>query len=145
MFWRSSDPGPHKPLVGGSNPPAASSLFSGYQAEMDRRKTLINEYKQRKIIGGIYRVTNTCNGMYLFGCATNLQAKQNAFDFMVSSGSCFHYKLKKDWAAFGGKAFNFEMLEALEKKKDQTNDEFIDDLKVLAQLWSEKLDSSKRY
>ena len=112
---------------------------------MDRRKTLINEYKQRKIIGGIYRVTNTRNGMYLLDYATNLQAKQNAFDFMASSGSYFDYRLRKDWEAFGGKVFIFEILEALEKKKEQTQDEFIDDLKMLAKLWSEKLDSSTRY
>ena len=83
--------------------------------------------------------------MYLLDYASNLKAKQNAFDFMVSSGSCFHYRLKKDWAAFGGKAFVFEVLETLEKKKEQSQDEFADDLKVLTQFWSEKLDSSKRY
>ena len=112
---------------------------------MDKRKTLINEYKQGKLIGGIYRVTNTCNGMYLLDYATNLQAKQNSFNFMVSSGSCLDYRLKKDLTAFGGKAFIFEMLEALERKKEQTQDEFIDDLKMLEQIWSEKLDSSRRY
>jgi hypothetical protein len=49
------------------------------------------------------------------------------------------------WTAFGDKAFIFEILEALEKKKEQTQDEFIDDLKMLEQLWKEKLDSSTRY
>jgi hypothetical protein len=112
---------------------------------MDRRKTLTNEYKQGKVIGGIYRVTNTRNGMYLLDYAPNLQSKQNSFNFMVSSGSCLDYRLKKDLAEFGGEAFTFEMLEALEKKAEQTQDEFIDDLKMLGQLWSEKFDSSKRY
>ena len=120
-------------------------LCSEFQTEMDRRKTLINEYKQREIIGGMYRVTNKRNGMYLLDYATNLQAKQNAFDFMVSSGSCFHYKLKKDWEAFGCKVFIFEILEALEKKKEQSQDEFVGDLRMLKQFWSEKLDSSRRY
>jgi hypothetical protein len=112
---------------------------------MDRRKTLINEYKQGKITGGIYRVTNTRNGMYLLGHAVNLQAKQNSYNFMVSTGSCLDYRLKKDLAAFGGKVFIFEILEALDKKEEQTQDEFTDDLKMLEQLWSEKLDSSTRY
>ena len=112
---------------------------------MDRRKTLTNEYKQGKIIGGIYRVTNTRNGMYLLDHAANLQSKQNSFNFMVSSGSCLDYRLKKDLEEFGGKAFIFEILEALEKKQEQTQDEFIDDLKMLEQLWSEKFDSAKRY
>jgi hypothetical protein len=112
---------------------------------MDRRKTIANEYKQRKIIGGIYRVTNTCNGMYLLDYTTNVQSKQNSFNFMASSGSCLDYRLKEDWVTFGGKSFIFEILEALEKKKEQTQDAFINDLKMLKQLWSEKLDSSTRY
>ena len=112
---------------------------------MDRRKTLINEYKQGKIIGGIYRVTNTRNGMYLLDYAANLQTKQNSYSFIVSSGSCLDYRLKKDLILFGGKAFIFEILESLEKKEEQTQDDFIDDLKMLQQLWSEKLDSSTRY
>jgi hypothetical protein len=64
---------------------------------------------------------------------------------MVSSGSCLDYRLKKDLAEFGGEAFIFEILEALEKKTEQTQDEFIDDLKMLEQLWSEKLDPATRY
>ena len=103
---------------------------------MDKRKKLIDEYKQRKIVGGVYRLTNTGNGMYFLDYATDLQAKQNMFNFMVSTGSCFHYKLQKDWQAFGGKVFIFEILEAIEKKKEQSQDEFIDDLKVLEQMWS---------
>lgn len=112
---------------------------------MDRRKQLTNEYKQGEVIGGIYRVTNTRNGMYLLDYATNIQSKQNSFNFMVSSGSCLDYRLNKDWTAFGGEAFIFEILEAFGKKKEQTQDEFIDDLRMLEQLWSEKLDSSTRY
>lgn len=112
---------------------------------MDRRKTLTNEYKQGKVVGGIYRVTNTRNGMYLLDYATNIQSKQNSYNFMVSSGSCLDYRLNKDWAAFGGESFIFEILEAFEKKIEQTQDEFIDDLKTLERLWSEKLDLSTRY
>jgi hypothetical protein len=109
------------------------------------RKTLSNQYKQRIITGGIYKITNTGNAMYLLGHAVDLRAKQNSFDFMVSSGSCFDYRLKKDWEVFGAQAFTFETLELLEKKKDQTQEEFISDLQMLEQMWIEKLDPSKRY
>ena len=112
---------------------------------MEKRKILKEEYKQRKHIGGIFRVTNTENGRYLLAYAVNLQAKQNAFDFMVSSSSCFHHKLSKDWAAFGANAFIFEILESLEKKEEQSQDEFLEDLKILEQIWGEKLDPSMRY
>jgi len=112
---------------------------------MEKRKALINEYKERKITGGIYRVVNIQNGMYLLDYNTNIQARQNAFNFSTSTGSCFHLRLKKDWEIFGVNAFTFEILETLEKHKDQTQTEFVADLETLLQMWSEKLDSSKRY
>ena len=109
------------------------------------RKTLLDNYKQRKVIGGIYKVTNTGSGKYFLDCATDLQAKLNAFNFMTASNTCFHFKLKDDWAVSGGRAFSIESLETLEKKTDQSQEEFAEDLKTLLQLWSEKLDKSKRY
>ena len=112
---------------------------------MDKRKELINEYKQRKIIGGIYRLTNTRNGMYFLDHATDLKAKQNSFNFMASSGSCFHFKLQKDWQEYGGSVFVFDTLEEIEKKKEQSQQEFLDDLETLQQIWSEKLPASNRY
>ena len=112
---------------------------------MDNKKTLKSEYKERKIIGAVFRVVNTKNGMYLLDYTPDLRAKQNAFNFIISIDSCFHYKLQKDWMEFGGKAFNFEILETLEKKKEQTHNDFIDDLKTLEQFWGEKLDPLKRY
>ena len=109
---------------------------------MDKRKELINEYKQRKIIGGIYKITNIRNGMFLLSYSNNIQARQNSFDFMVATNSCYDYELKQAWAEFGNKAFIFEVLETLEKKKDQTQEQFEDDLKVLEQIWGDKLDQA---
>jgi hypothetical protein len=90
-------------------------------------------------------VTNARNGMYMLDYAVNIQAKQNAFDFMASSSSCLDYRLKKDLEAFGREVFAFEILETLEKKKDQSQDEFIADLETLAKMYSAKMDSAKRY
>ncbi len=109
------------------------------------RKELKDAYKQRKITGGIYRVTNARSGMYLFNYAPDIQAKQNAFGFSVSSGVVFDNRLRRDWEAFGGESFRFEVLETLDKKKDQTQEQFVEDLKALAEIWEEKLDRSKRY
>lgn len=112
---------------------------------MDNRASLKNEYKERKVLGGIYRLQNTKNGRYFLDHTPNLQAKQNSFNFMASTGTCFHFKLKEDWDRFGGSIFTFETLEELEKMKDQSPLEFIADLEMLEKLWSEKLDPSKRY
>jgi 2-phospho-L-lactate transferase/gluconeogenesis factor (CofD/UPF0052 family) len=109
------------------------------------KKSLINEYKQKEPVGGIYRITNTRNGRYLLDCSPNIQSMKNRFDFSISSGSCFNYKLKNDWSSFGGAAFAYETLETLEKKKDQSHEKFTEDLKMLLQVWSDKLDSPNRY
>jgi hypothetical protein len=112
---------------------------------MDRKKTLLNEYKQRKVMGGVFKVTNTKNGRYLLDYAMNPQARQNSFQFMSSLGSCFDYRLKDDWEACGSQAFVFEILETITKKDTQDQEEFMIDLQTLALLWGEKLDPSKRY
>jgi hypothetical protein len=114
-------------------------------SETDKRKQLRNEYKERNIVGGIYKVTNSHNGMYLVDYALDIQAKENAFSFMISTGSCFDYRLKEDQKTFGNKVFTFEVLETLEKKKEQTRAQFLDDLETMSQLWDEKLDISKKY
>ncbi len=111
----------------------------------DNRKKLAQEYKNRKVIGGVYRIVNIQNGRYLLDCAPELRSRQNAFDFMVSSGVCFDYKLKQDWSSFGSQAFVFEILETVEKKAGQSQEEYIDNLLLLEQIWNEKLGPASRY
>jgi hypothetical protein len=108
------------------------------------RKALINQYKQRKVVGGIFRVLNQRNGKYLLDYAQDMQAKQNAFEFF-STGSIFYYRLREDRDKFGPEAFVFEVLEKLEKKADQTQESFVDDLKTLLELRAEKLDPALKY
>jgi len=112
---------------------------------MDKRKELVNEYKERKLHGGIYTITNKVNGKYFLGHAVDLKAARNRFEFAVVNGSGTPLKLQDDWNEFGGEAFTFEVLEELEPKKSQNRNEFIDDLKTLKQLWREKLGSSSEY
>ena len=109
------------------------------------KKEIKEIYKQRKITGGIYRVINVRNGKYLLNYSPDIRAKQNAFDFSISSNIVFDVRLLADWNALGGKGFRFEVLELLEKKKNQTIEQFTEDLKTLAQIWSEKLDPSLKY
>jgi len=109
------------------------------------RKSLKEEYKQRKVVGGIYRVTNTHSGKCLLGYTPDAQAKQNAFNFAVASNLFFDQRLRQDWEELGAKAFTFEILETLAKKTDQTQAQFIADLQALEQMWSDKLDLSNGY
>ncbi|HYL42413.1 MAG TPA: GIY-YIG nuclease family protein [Ktedonobacteraceae bacterium] len=112
---------------------------------MNRRKEIINEYKERKLLGGVYTITNTLNGKYLIDYAANLKSVQNRFQFAVTTGSTVHPKLQKDWEELGAKAFALKVLEELEQKPEQSQAEFMDDLKTLEQLWRAELDASKEY
>ena len=112
---------------------------------MNRRKEITNEYKERKLLGGVYIITNTVNGRYLIAHAANLQSVQNHFQFAVTTGSTVHPKMRQDWEALGAKAFRLEVLEELEQKPGQSQAEFMDDLKTLEQLCRANFDTSKEY
>ena len=112
---------------------------------MNRRKEIINEYKQQPHCGGVYVITNTQNGKYLLGHAANLKSVQNHFQFAVTTGSTLHPRLQKDWEQLGATAFTLEVLEELEQKPEQSHAEFMDDLKTLEQLRRANLDASKEY
>lgn len=110
-----------------------------------RKKELMLEYKERKVIGGVYIITNTANGKYFLSEDTNIQSVKNRFEFSQSTNSCIMPKLQKDWAEFGNEVFTFEILEEIEMKETQTLKEFKEDLDVCCQIWAEKYDLNKLY
>lgn len=112
---------------------------------MATRKELINEYKNRKISGGVFRILNTVTGKYILKHAVDLKGSRNLFDFAVQTGMCFDSKAQKDWDEYGAKTFTFEVLEEIEINEDQSSKEFKEDLKALEELWREKLDLSMEY
>ena len=112
---------------------------------MKSRKEINDEYKARKLYGGVYTITNTVNGKYLIGYAANLTSIQNRFQFAIATGSTVHPKLQTDWEKYGAQAFTFRVLEELEQKPDQSQAEFMEDLKTLEQLCRANLDELKEY
>ncbi|HVB24245.1 MAG TPA: GIY-YIG nuclease family protein [Ktedonobacteraceae bacterium] len=112
---------------------------------MDRRKEIINAYKRRKLRGGVYIIANTLNGKYLISYAANLKSVQNHFQFALTTGSTLHPRLRKDWEELGAAAFTLAVLEELEQKPEQSQAEFMADLKTLEQLVRANLDASKEY
>jgi hypothetical protein len=112
---------------------------------MSNRREIRKEYKERKRRGGVYTITNTRNGKYLVGYAADIASVQNHFGFAVTTGSAVHPKLRQDWAETGPNAFVLEVREELEQGPDQSQAEFLDDLKLLEHLWRTNLDASKEY
>lgn len=109
------------------------------------RKELTAQYKERKVVGGVYAVRNTINNRLLLGSTADLQAAMNRFDFAVKTGSCVDPKLQKDWSAQNGEGFTFEVIEEIEKNEAQTDAQFRADIGLLREMQIEKLDSELLY
>lgn len=112
---------------------------------MNRKKELLNEYKERKVLGGVYKITNQQTGKYVIDHSANLQSVQNHFQFAQKMGNPMHLKLKKDWQALGGEAFKLEILEELEQQPDQSPAQFLEELKTLEQMLRANFDAANEY
>jgi hypothetical protein len=113
--------------------------------EKQSKKELIQQYKERPITGGVFRIVNTQTGRILLLAEPDLRGSKNRFDFSVLTGGCTYSALQRDWSDFGPKTFVFEILEEIEKKPDQTPKEFREDLDLLKELWQEKLGEGVSY
>ena len=113
--------------------------------DKQKRKIMINDYKQRKIVGGVYAITNTPNGKMLLQTTSDIQGSQNRFEFSQMTGGCVSMQLQEDWKAYGADAFTFEILGQLEKKDTQTAEDFADDLKTLYDIILQDIDPSRLY
>jgi len=109
------------------------------------KKELQDAYKQRKVIGGLCAIQNKVNGKMLLAAVGNLQGYKNRFQFAQASSGCIDLKLKADWETYGKDAFDFVIIEELVKNDTQTDKEFSEDVKMLKEMWLEKIDSAKLY
>jgi hypothetical protein len=108
---------------------------------MSRKKALIREYKQTSLSAGVYRIRNKETGKSLIGIAVNLNGMINSQRFQLENGSHSDQELQKDWNELRPEAFEFEVLDRL---SPQDNPEYdpADDLRVLKEMWIEKLTAS---
>ena len=105
------------------------------------RKARIREYKESMRPAGVFRVRNTATGKSLVGSTTNLPSVLNRHRFQLEHSSHPSRELQADWNALGPDAFQFEVLDHL-KPSDKPDYDATEDLRVLKELWLEKLTAS---
>ena len=105
------------------------------------KKELINQYKSRVKIGGIYVIKNTLLNKWYVDATPDLAAAENRFKFFGST----HMKVEQDYKAQNGTGFVFEVLEELKKNENHTDKEFKTDLAVLKDIWLDKLSGQELY
>lgn len=87
---------------------------------------------------GVFRVRNTTNGKSFIGSSVDLPAMLNRQQAQLGFGSHPNRALQKDWQELGPQAFAFEILDTL-KAKDEPGYNPASDLRLLEELWLEKL------
>lgn len=112
---------------------------------MISKRDATRAYKERKLVGGVYTITNTVNDKYILGHTANLESVRNRFQFAVTTGSTVDPRVRSDWAEFGARAFRLDVLEELEQRPDQSQAEFMADLQALEQIVGATLDPALAY
>ncbi len=106
--------------------------------ETQSKKELKENYKNRRVVGGIYGIKCNANDRIWIKSTKNMAGQQNRFSFAVATNSCPEPAMQDDWKAYGAKSFSFVVLEEIKKGENQTDREFSDDIVTLLEIWREK-------
>ncbi len=100
------------------------------------RREAVKAYKERKEVGGLYRIVSTKSGWQgpLMG-TPNLEGARNRFEFGKKTGACFDSSAAAQWAQDGPEAFEFVEVERLEKKPEQSSGEFREEIAAMLEMW----------
>ena len=104
----------------------------------NHKKTIIREYKERKIPAGVFQIKNTANGKVFLGSSLNLEGSLNRHKFQLTARVHPNQGLQMDWNEYGSEQFLFELLEVVKVPSDSTFN-LEDELTLLEQIWLEKL------
>jgi hypothetical protein len=105
---------------------------------MADRKQLIRQYKETPRPMGVYRVRNLVNEKALVGSARDVPGKLNSHQAQLQMHAHRNEELQRDWDLHGPEGFVFETLDLLPPRTTPGYDPG-DDLRVLEELWIEKL------
>ncbi|GAA4851749.1 hypothetical protein GCM10023310_33170 [Paenibacillus vulneris] len=104
--------------------------------DMNKRKELVEAYKQMKTYMGVAQIKNKVNGKIFIDSYPNLKNKWFTLQMQLDMGRFANAELQKDWKEFGANAFEYEVLE--QKEADKVTDMRWEQKQILKQ-WLEKL------
>lgn len=106
-----------------------------------KRKELINAYKSKPAVGGIYCVECLGNGQKWIKPSFDIESSRSRFLYSIKINACPEPSMQRAFLEFGATSFSFTCLEELKKGETQTDREFEDDIKTLYEMWLEKNES----
>ena len=106
---------------------------------MKTRRELKRDHKETTPPMGVFVVRNTRNGRFQVHASRNLQAGMNRLRFEITPSTNPNVALQADWRTMGPGAFELEVLDVLEPRKDVPGWDPADDLEQLRALWHDRL------
>lgn len=106
------------------------------------RKALSREYKETRRRMGVFHVRNVSTAKSLIGSSVDLPAMLNRQRFQLEAGNHPNRALQSDWNKMGPESFEFAELDILKPPKNQPEYSPVKDLRVLEEMWLQKLDDS---
>ncbi|MDR0270678.1 GIY-YIG nuclease family protein [Paenibacillus sp.] len=104
--------------------------------DKNKRKELLEEFKQIKTYMGVIQITNKVNRKIFVSGYPNLKNKWVTIQIQLDMGKFANLQLQKDWKEYGAEAFNYEVLE------QKNTDDIFDirwEVKQMEKRWFEKL------
>ena len=101
----------------------------------ERRKELIEQYKQMKPEMGIFRIRSRTDNKCLLETSHNLKGMMNRVRFQLEMGSHPNRELQQAWRSRGPDGFEFEVLETLKYDEDETKTDYSEELDILRMVW----------
>lgn len=105
---------------------------------MKSRKELVEEYKQRKPVAGVFQIKNNKTGRVLIDDSSDVHSKWNRHRTELRFGTHRNKALQKDWNELGEEHFEFSVLSELEQKEDE-NLNLRSEAKLLREMLEEEL------
>jgi len=106
------------------------------------RREAIRDWKERKVVAGVYAVRCAPTGEVWVAGSRNLDAQQNSLWFGLRTGGHNNRAMQASWTAHGETAFSFEALERLDDE-DLTPLGRADLIKARERHWLAALDAKK--
>jgi len=102
------------------------------------KKQVKEDYKSKKQPAGIFAVHNLHDNKMFIGKSKDLPSVLKRFKFTLKMGSFPFQNLIDDYNRLGKNNFAIKVLDELEIK-DETEQEIDNELKILEEMWIEKL------
>ena len=104
----------------------------------NRRKELLEQFKQMKPEMGIFRIRSKQGGKCCLETSQNLNGKINSIVFQLNAGVHPYRELQQEWNEYGQDGFTIEILERLKYGKDEQKDDYSEELAIMKMIWEEK-------